>query len=134
MDKFADLTLTEELYELSGWGMAISEDEYGTWFDTEDLPAWQKGSLVGDEFYHAKEPTTLPAYGVGFLLRKLPMQIENNDTLYHFSLCEGGADDSWQAEYRSPDDGQFVAEVAATPEDALAKVAIELFKRKVFAK
>lgn len=98
----ASLELCKELYELSGWGAELND--------------WRSnsGTVISGAY---------PAYDLGYLLRKLP-----NDHMINFSrppvkLYQSGH--SWTAEY-----GGFKSGDTA-PEDAVCKLAIELFKQGV---
>lgn len=104
----ASLELCEELYELSGWV---------------------------DTTYFDKDGKYQFAYDLGYLLRKLPNMVKDDDGTtvvtddasdgMPFSLthCE---DASWVADYQG-----YLYGHAATPEDAVAKLAIELFKQGI---
>ena len=119
----ASLELCRELYELSGWrntehnypGEKISKGTAGTKDDPHIV-------------------TVIPAYDLGYLLRKLPMQIPSEsgdeDDNYCFQLTEG-LEAKWQIDYRDRYDGQFTAVVDDIPENAACQLAIELFKQGV---
>lgn len=85
-----------------------------------ELSGWE-----GEEdVYRQAEPgeedenVVCPAYSAGYLLRKLP----KDETTYGFKLGK------WYAQY------QAAPVFADTPEDALCKLAIELFKQGVLKK
>lgn len=105
MSNVASLEHCKELYELSGW-------------NPHDLPD-HPGS-------NGKLPY-VPAYDLGYLLRKLPRtaitRIDQND----FKNAEWVAD-SFLLRDRKRKPVQFRAD---TPEDAAANLAIELFKQGV---
>jgi hypothetical protein len=100
------LDLCRELYDLSDWNE--TEKWYGTGYGDED---WAVG------IYDPNVPDCLPAYDLGYLLRKLPavlMAAEKNACVID---CGFG---------RHP-----IRASASTPEDATAKLAIELFKHGI---
>lgn len=98
----ASLELCKELYELSGWS-----DPY------------KYGDRV--EHYH---PYEVPAYDLGFLLRKLPNEITHH--LDRFHLIRG--EDNWYAKYECFKTNDIFT-LANTPEDAAARLCIELIKQ-----
>lgn len=106
----ASLELCKELFELSGWN------------DVE----WYRNSITGqmiaakDKVYRGSD---IPAYDLGYLLRKLHMQ---QPVLW---LSGFG---SWEVEtqHEQKASDNFEA-TASTPENALCKLAIELFKAGV---
>lgn len=104
----ASLELSKELYELSGWtGTAL---------------LWQPDGDIG-----LMGPTSSerpPAYDLGYLLRKLPLV-----RLQHVAL-ESDDLKRWLCSVKSVS----MAEHAETPENAAAKLAIELFKQGVLTK
>lgn len=104
----ASLKLCRELYVLSGW------DEY-------DLAAgesltWYMGHKDDSDFHIA------PMYDLGYLVRKLPA-----DRAVEYSLKYG-----WAAVHET--NREVMREEADTPENAAAKLAIELFKMGVLTK
>lgn len=105
----ASLSLCKELYELSGW-----YDTYH-YYDADD---------VVDEKAHAllmSRNQNCPAYDLGYLLRKLPVST---------GLDIVNAGDKWVID---PVVGQKSVKsiIADTPEDAAAKLAIELHRQGV---
>ena len=103
----ANFELCQELYELSGWLTGIDGYCYV--------------SLAGEKRGFEVRPLTdagndgiqiCPAYDLGYLLRRLPV-----------GNVLSSVEDKWIAS-SSPK-----VATAATPEDAAAKLAIELFKR-----
>ena len=109
----ASLELCKELYELSGWNdtdLAHAEEAERVF-----LAAYNYGEFGYEAIRLA------PAYDLGYLLRKLPEQV----TLSCFRS-------SWRCEVLIPND---IATVSAdTPEDAAAKLAIELWKQGVLSR
>lgn len=105
----ASLENCKELYELSGW--ETSRDRY--------YPDRKPQLAIGP--FGAKLPSTaIPAYDLGYLLRKLPSGV----TL--FSNSNGGDPNDYSIKYEN---GEWIT--ADTPEDAACKLAIELFKQGV---
>lgn len=103
----ANKDLCTELHELSGWEDAPSE------YPSDGL---RKLSSVS------------PAYDLGYLLRKLP-----RDTIYNNSKIplklEVQLSGGWWAHY-----GLYYWTHGDTPENALCKLAIELFKQGILKK
>jgi hypothetical protein len=111
----ASLELCEELSELSDWR------------ESKSLAAkvWCRngiGEWMVETAYHGVHPGQIQAYDLGYLIRRLP------DDDYEFIHDSDG----WYFRGVSPyadSGGSYDA-----PEDAVAKVAIELFKRGVLTK
>lgn len=101
----ASLELCKELYELSGW-----EASRWYWADPGGAP-----NLDATGLHHKVSP----AYDLGYLLRELPVftQIyKDTGSQYRASLSVGSGKPKFFAD---------------TPEDAAAKLCIELFKQGV---
>lgn len=96
----ASLELCKELHTLSGWETPLDQ-------------------------FHYNEGEPLPAYDLGYLLRKLQ---RNHVELYGLTTGEWTARAYWHSTE------QARAEYADTPEDAAAKLAIELFKQGILTK
>lgn len=111
----ASLELSRELYELSGWGATevkwCHTDEIGDFVLRLDHPNWKPG-------YYLTE-----AYDLGYTLSKLP----NDIYLSHHSHA-------WHIEHDDNNPANQVELTAETPEDAAAKLAIELFKQGILKK
>lgn len=118
----ASLELCKELYELSKWR--------GTYF-VYDL----KGNVVPPN--GESQNYQCSAYDCGYLLRKLPQFIVHDNFECRLEVCPSGFkernnDSSWCASYSDiktfhiPYLGN-----ADTPENALASLAVELFKQGV---
>ena len=99
----ASLGLCKELYHLSNWHEGVDE-----WFD----------STVTTDI--------VPAYDLGYLLRKLPL-VE----LKHVAL---DSDDLKRWNCISPHWGTLRNHFAETPEDAACELAIELFKKGILTR
>jgi hypothetical protein len=116
----ANLELCRELYELSGWKKtdALFVGYKSALTDKFDYHLLDKRDA--DSYKHAKK---VPAYDLGYLLRKLPTntmleKLESN--IWHIEL------------YNHPNEPIKIER--DTPEDATAKLAIELFKRGILNK
>jgi hypothetical protein len=117
----ASLELCKELYELSGWQYEMGTN--GFWY-TDHTPDLVVATYVSGD--------STPAYDLGYLLRKLPESIGEFD---NFIMIKP---DNWRVGYGedSADDciwWKLIWE-SDTPEDAVAKLAIELFKQGVLKK
>lgn len=134
----ASLELCRELYELTGWG------DNGYW--REDILWWYENSLPGQKpdwrVQGLSEAAKIgvirfPAYDLGYLLRKLPRSLPNHHTsAYLIVKCEepeGSEKQSWSCSYGLIDDAKHY-NYASTPEDAVCKLAIELFRQGILKK
>ena len=106
---FANSELCQELYDLSGWLAGI--DGYCYVSPTSERRRFEVRPLKDIENEHA---LACPAYDLGYLLRRLPP-----------GNVLTSLEDEWIAS-SSPK-----VTTAATPEDATAKLAIELFKQGI---
>ena len=109
----ASLELSKELYLWSGWR------DTSLWYS--DFGDVKQKSNAGDW----ELENTAPAYDLGCLLRKLPQTASHRDAR-EFFLTHTAAG-RWSAGYRG-----WRHELANTPEDAAARLAIELFKNGIF--
>lgn len=127
----ANLELCKELYELSAWD--------DCWLCYVEDPA---SIVVVDRDYADAHDANkyAPAYELGFLLRKLP---QFTDTKHRFTLQPAGVvggkkypyNAAWCASYDDTNRRSNIKEqYADTPEDALCKLAIELFKQGVLTR
>lgn len=108
----ASLELSKELYELSGWeDVSNTHVFYGTHWDISKASMTES---IGLQNMH------LPAYDLGYLLRKL----DGFDIQLNYSN-QWRTWNCWADDY----DGK-----ADTPEDAACKLAIELFKQGVLTR
>lgn len=112
----ASLELCKELYELSGWEC--------------DGFYYSRGQLVFDyKEFMLQAASSFPAYDSGFMLRKLPPCLPENDD-WRLSLEPNFKGSQWFCGYTGR--GSFVhVGQADTPEDCLVKLAIELFKQNI---
>lgn len=114
----ANLELCKELYELSGW-------ETGEWLNA---PRTTPTGLV--------TAGRVPTYDLGYLLRKLPLRVrdEYQGWQYGVKLHQTGGS-GWIVYYGKPGDtSEMYFNSADTPEDCVAKLAIELFQAGVLTK
>lgn len=120
----ASLELCKELYELSGW-----DDTTYYWHSliSHDMKRWSDYKLQDykpDSDFGMK---VLPAYDLGYLLRKLQNGLELDevslDLLYNNYTCRT----TWNRH-------KNYSEEADTPEDAVCKLTIELFKQNILVK
>lgn len=121
MSHVANIDLCRELYELSGW------EDTESWLSASDLlPEVIDGKKTGR--YKRQQ---VPAYDLGFLLRKLPAVIDEAP----LTLCTDGTgvleEIYWCAYYFSAPVIYKTGYDDKTPEDAACKLAIELFKQGV---
>lgn len=111
----ASLELSRELYEVSGW-----DNTYLSHVDETDIDIGWVVIRTTEDSAMLRDST--PAYDLGYLLRKLQ---EGSD---FYSLRRSTVDGSWLVKT------QYGEEVRAdTPEDAVAELAIELWKQGVIA-
>jgi hypothetical protein len=115
MTNTANLELCEELFGLSGWGN--SKNDY-----VPPHTIYPKGKIV-------------PAYDLGYLLRKLPREYQNVN-FYRKGELWGIINNYDTGGFKIyVDKGVRVVTIEAqTPEDCLAKLAIELFKNGILTK
>jgi hypothetical protein len=104
----ASLELCRELYELSGWGGGQVYD--GVYAAHPDV------KREGD-----RRPF-IPAYDLGYLLRKLQESAPTLAWMYD------------EQKWAMITDASFERQDAVTPEDAACKLAIELFKQGILTK
>ena len=158
----ASLELSKELYELSGWGYNFHYYGEGKHDRTERMWRHWQAKRTGSEWwttlddydvmgdcrdpFDGRRPTGIthdvlervPAYDLGYLLRKLPPVIQDpyDKVFKHLQLWING-DATVHVGYVEPyahDDKVAYAQHADTPEDAACKLAIELFKQGILTK
>jgi hypothetical protein len=103
----ASLELFKELYELSGWN--LGERAWATWNDQDKVIDQEEG---WDERFN----WACPAYDLGYLLRQTNIGVRPHD------------DQGWKAFFH---DKNFIAPI---PEDAVCRLAIQLFKQGILQK
>lgn len=112
----ASLELCKELYELSEWEPCDSRDTVTLRYRSADVYL-----LVG------VEQDTIPAYDLGYLLRRLPdFELGNRLQLVKHTFTHKT---EWHIGY-GVDPGNLVM-YSSTPEDAAAKLCIQLIKQGV---
>lgn len=109
----ASLDLCRELYELSGW----KDISYVYWSNGA------RGLVDSQRLVFEKLDNT-PAYDLGYLLRKL----QENDN----NCLVGWIAGNWESSFYN--DKHHKREVADTPEDAAASLAVSLFKQNILTK
>lgn len=119
----ASLELCKELYELSGWW----ESTENWYVPNNDAYKARHESVRGPENFEWQ----YPAYDLGYLLRKLPRR--RPDDVFSGVQLMTVDDETWACRIAAPKH-DFVWGVAGTPEDAAAKLAIELFKKGILNK
>lgn len=124
----ASKELSEELYGLSGWDDTNSV--YRLWNDGQTDFEWEKTEPIG----RYGQYRMLPAYSLSYLLRRLREQ-------NIFPIISAELYDKWWAKYGylTADYKTLVSPAAEfgvgdTPEDATAKLCIELFKQKILTR
>src|SRR4051794_28552960 len=118
----ASLKLCRELHELSGW----KDTEY-TYYANAGLHS----GFVEHRRMVFDKPDNLPAYDLGYLLRKLPASIAKRNQIMLLTIMKGnGIDETWIVDYKSAHEPTWLHEgdkaqltEADTPEDAAAKLA-----------
>lgn len=135
----ASLELCKELYELSGWDKHQTDDGYHFYMlywhklgtGEYDLLSRDDG-IAWASFHHYVD---CPAYDLGYLLRKLPILDEGG-----WVILPTHSDDghkvlwyAWEIEegYYNADGN---VDYFDTPEDAAARLAIELLKQGILTK
>jgi len=119
----ANLELCKELYELSAW-------------EEEGAELWCL-AIRGDEKFAPALPHfigSFPSYSLGFLLRNLPAYLDERKYASLGSINLDVVDNRmWACGYgvMAP---AVLKQYADTPEDAVCKLAIELFKQGVLKK
>lgn len=127
MNDVASLGLCKELYEVSGW-----TGTFNFWEQSDGVPSGEP-YLIQPELMRRyglwgtqEVKKRWPAYDLGYLLRKLPER--DKDIRNTVMLGRATGNQGWSCIYRD------FAGLGDTPEDAAAKLAIELFKQKILQK
>lgn len=125
----ASLELCKELYAVSGWkGHIWSEDgvkSCNLFFNS--MAGWTLTTCADPKAFEDEPDDWIPAYDLGYLLQKLPGE---NMAFAH------GKNDTWYLnlilmDIRGPGMQSSFSTEGVSIEDAVAKLAIELFKQKV---
>ena len=114
----ASLELCQELYELSGW-------KTDDWYDLDENGEPMPHLATEEDIYGGEPGQYLPAYDLGYLLRKLPPTtaiMHANKRGYEAYIVS--------LELKLHGQRHF----ADSPEDAAAKLCIELFKQGVLTR
>ena len=137
------IDLSAQLYELSGWEDTtfVHRETYSIYRTPEFrfavirrtgltkpfLKDWDMNDVEEYKQY-------VPAYDLGYLLRKLPHYVENGIYAGYLSLDCGT--EAWRIAYADVSHAFVVGsgEWTDTPEDATAKLAISLFEQGVLKK
>lgn len=129
MSNVASLELCMELY-------ALTADE---WLDQTSWQYAKKGPEAQVELVPTEKGrswpkgywTSFPAYDLGYLLRKLPKEIQPELEYYRIHITpSNGSTNGWEAGYGRVNG---IRRQSLTPEDAACKLAIELFKQGVLS-
>lgn len=114
--------LCKELYELSG----LNDTDY--WYYDGSVDAYRGWVDHGTEFF--------PAYDLGYLLRKLPDEAGlQNPRIEKGVFVQKQSTTTSFMQYRAAYQyGKVRSQYAETPEDALCKLAIALFKANILVK
>lgn len=125
----ASLILCQKLYKLTGW----NAKEIGN-----DMEVWAygdgKASILSVGFTMGGTFDLCPAYELGFLLRKLPIQ---TDETSYLSINRGyfKGEEAYKCGYGNHTDKYILTSefscIADTPEDAACKLLIELLKKGI---
>jgi hypothetical protein len=135
----ASLELCRELYELSGW----DKTDYVHYRAPYKAATWYEGNA--DVYWKMVRENSginlesFPAYDLGYLLWKLPRHLKMKHQVWHLLVMNGDvAETNWIADYVTVGRECWLHEgdrarltEGATPEDAAAKLAIELFKQGI---
>jgi hypothetical protein len=119
----ASLDLCRELYDLSGWNE--TDKWYGTWYGDED---WAVG------VYDPNVPDCYPAYDLGDLLRRLPATTSITRALSDYTARTKTFDETVSVPRTHTALPARWMVRGDTPENAAAKLAVELFKQGILAK
>jgi hypothetical protein len=123
----ASLSLCKELFELSGWDDAKFGWSY--YYDGNQ----RKGDMVFYRLYQSPSwSSDCPAYDLGFLLRKLPAIIPSE--VAYESSCLHLMKSSTRYTFSYTHRKHKLNSKSDTPEDAAAKLCIELFKQSILIK
>lgn len=140
----SSLELSKELYELSEWGEEVAIQ----WWVVRpkhkiDGVEHEEFAYVDDYSDRAKTDRgeyAIPAYNLGYLLRKLPSHTYSTQYEQKAYLWMRKDSDVYCAWYKvtDPNYGEDITSehgaVCDTPEDAACKLAIELFKQGILKK
>lgn len=121
MNDVTSLEVSKELYEVSGW-----EGTYFVYWHREDTTAYDKSEWIVSPRRKVHQ-VSISAYSLSYLLRKLRADVSETSFI---PQVRG----DWLLAYSLFGDLQDKTLFADTPEDAAAKLAIELFKQCILKK
>lgn len=125
----ASKELCEELYAVSGWYPEPAALWGYYWFDI-DLRTGKPCEWKIARYFGPRDPEhQIAAYDLGYLLRKLPTNIGSNLILE----ADGKGKDKWCIYYDAAP-VQIKSYYNVTPEDAAAKLCIELFNQGILTR
>lgn len=140
----ASLDLCKELYKLSGWD---TPDHSWHRVMAHDMSGWREWKVwCANNGVNDFSEEYFPAYDLGYLLRKLPQRLSDKwvdpntlDDRVERWLELVPLEDKWIIDYPIYEayelpKSSVLQKSTATPEDAAAKLAIELFKQGVLKK
>jgi hypothetical protein len=113
-DEVASLELSKELYELTEW----NDTDYVHEAEDYDGKVWH----VKHRMEVLPPSYNYPAYTLGYLLRKLPP---------HYAVWIGPSGSGYAEQIIGPQRLNDIGEQGDTPENAAAKLCIELIKQGV---
>jgi hypothetical protein len=115
----ANRELCAELHMLSGWDYKILDVYTNDGFPGDVAKPRRTDSLGWSE---------IPAYDLGYLLRKLPKIVEENGRRFYLEIFPSPR---WRFDYISEYKDKFLAlsDYCDTPEDAACDLAIKLLER-----
>lgn len=138
----ASFTLCRKLYELSGWELPAYTGY--SWIEEKlfiNLTRWHDTMGAGHDWIRPLDngperdaTKCIPAYDLGYLLRKLPSEFSDSDgNVYRL---RGGKNQYYFFEYQSREDydvrwWNISPFSKGSPEEAVCELAIELFKQEV---
>lgn len=125
----ASLENCKELFELSEW------DDSSAYWTKDTYPATKFEPFVSDLHEGTNFKHIAPAYDLGFLLRKLPPYLGTEDDDWLLRLMPSYLGETWSIGYAGLKDLRFLhAQQGDIPENALCKLAIQLFKQGLLTK
>ena len=134
MSEVASLSLSKELFKLTEW-----EDTPEFYAPIDNNISWHLFSYKEEHYYTTEGKYKLeelknriPAYSLGYLIRKLPPYIptygeDGEDCLFHLQPHFDGKE--WTAGYVKQDRYLYM-DIADTPENACIKLLLLLIKEK----
>lgn len=140
MSNVTSLELSKELYAVSGWDSSIAGGN-ARWCEIAP-DQWEYLRLNDATAYEPSFKNEwfagIPAYELGYLLRKLPRKIDDVDgQILFLSIFPSPTNSTqWEANYGGIDYKAVLPyqAYADTPENAIAKLCIELFKQNILTR